>query len=514
VTVESRRSRTPTGRLRGRVVDATGQQTAARIQLVASDGRAYTAEGAFHRVISVSESHYFASDGTFEVDVPAGPAQVEALKGFEYDPARSAVDVPAGGSVDVLLRLRRLSDPPGAGWYSGDTHVHDTHSGRWGLTAQDVLRQSMAEDLRVTNVLVHMDDTRVMGKWADVTGRPHPVSTPDYVVRHGEEFRGSLGHVGMLGINELILPVLGGVETTAYSADVLSIQQLDAARLQGGIGGVLHPYYQPVSEPGLAARSEYPLLVALEKIDFYDVVCVWSDELASAEMYYRFLNSGFRIAATGGSDTPANVWRAPPPGTARTYARVAGPFTYDSWLDAVRAHRTVATNGPLLFLEVAGKGPGEEIQRSAADRPELGVRIQMRSMVAIERVEIIVNGKVVRTETPGGDGRSLEASFELSLPGSGWIAARAIGPAHRHIADTRPFAQTSPVHVVRNGKRHVSAADARFLMDAVEAMWQHVSTRNRWTSPAERDSFRQAVDRAKAVYRGIADGPERKVQGR
>jgi hypothetical protein len=309
----------------------------------------------------------------------------------------------------------------------------------------------------------------------------------------------------MLGITELILPVLGGVETTAYSADVLSIRQLDAARAQGGIGGVLHPYYHTVSEPALAARSEYPLLAALEKIDFYDVVCVWSDELASAGMYYRFLNSGLRIAATGGSDTPANVWRAPPPGTARTYARVSGPFTYDAWLAAVRAHRTVATNGPLLFLEVEEKGPGEEIQLSAADRPDVDVRVQMRSLVPVERVEIIVNGKVVRTEAPPGDGRSLDASFQVSVPGSAWIAARTIGPAHRYIADTRPFAHTSPVHVVRNGKRYVSAADARFLMDAVEAMWQHVSTRDRWTSTSERDSFREAVDRAKAMYRRIAE---------
>jgi TolB protein len=505
LTIESRRSRTPTGRLRGRVVDTAGRQTAARIQLVAADGRAYAPDHEFHRVISVSETHYFASDGTFEVEVPAGDARIEALKGFEYTPTSAPVAVPAGGIAEVTLRLNRLADPPASGWYSGDTHVHDTHAGRWGLTTKHVMTQVQAEDLRVTNVLVHMDDTRVMGSWSDVIGRPHPLSTPEYVIYHAEEFRGSLGHVGLLGIKDLILPVLGGVPTTAYSADVLSIPQLDEARRQGGIVGFLHPFYRAVSEPAIAASSEFPLLAALGKLDFYDVVCIWSDEMASADMYYKALNSGFRIAATGGSDTPSNVWRAPPPGTSRTYARVNGPFTYDSWLEAVRAGRTFATNGPLVFLEVEGKDPGEEVSLTSGAPAEVTVRVQVRSFVPLDALEIIVNGEVTHTEAVPGDGHSHEATLRVRVPGSGWIAARALGRAHRYTADTRPFAQTSPVHVVRDGRRHVSAADARFLGEAVDAMWKQVTVRNRWTSPADRQDFQRSVDQARDVYRRLAD---------
>ncbi|MBA3887522.1 MAG: CehA/McbA family metallohydrolase [Acidobacteria bacterium] len=505
VTIDSRRSRTPTGRIRGRVVDASGRETAARIQLLAADGRAYAPDDSFHRVISASETHYFASDGTFEVEMPAGEARLNVLKGFEYTPARATVLVPAGGFAELTVRLDRLADPPASGWYSGDTHVHDTHAGRWGLTTEHVMTQVQAEDLRMTNILVHMDDTRVMGNWSDVIGRPHPVSTSDYVLYHGEEFRGSLGHVGLLGIKELILPVLGGVPTTAYASDVLSIPQLDEARRQGGIVGFLHPFYRDVSEPGIAATSEFPLLAALGKLDFYDVVCIWSDEMASAEMYYRALNSGFRIAATGGSDTPSNVWRAPPPGTGRTYARVNGRFTSDSWLEAVKAGRTFATNGPLLFLEVDGRQPGEEIRLTSGAPALVTVRVQARSMVPLERVEIIVNGRVTHTETLPGDARSLDSTLEVAVPGSGWIAARAVGAPHAYVADTRPFAQTSAVHVVRDGRRYVSTADARFLMEAVEAMWKHVAARDRWTSNAQRETFRLSVGAATEVYRGIVE---------
>ena len=59
-----------------------GEVTPARIQFQAVDGRGYAPHAAFHRVLSSSETHYFHSDGTFEVEVPSGRTTVEALKGF------------------------------------------------------------------------------------------------------------------------------------------------------------------------------------------------------------------------------------------------------------------------------------------------------------------------------------------------------------------------------------------------------------------------------------------------
>ena len=85
--------------------------------------------------------------------------------------------------------------------------------------------------------------------------------------------------------------------------------------------------------------AEIPINIALEKGDFHDVVAIWSDEMASAEMYYRFLDRSFRIAATGGSTTRANVWGASPPGTSRN-ARLQGPVSFESWPAAIKGGRT------------------------------------------------------------------------------------------------------------------------------------------------------------------------------
>ena len=115
VPITSRRASTPTGRLRGRVT-VGGAPTPARMHLLASDGRAYTPDGGFHRVSSVNELHYFHTGGTFEGELPAGTASVEATRGFEFQPAAQEIDIPEGGVVEMEFQLARLADPRTNGW--------------------------------------------------------------------------------------------------------------------------------------------------------------------------------------------------------------------------------------------------------------------------------------------------------------------------------------------------------------------------------------------------------------
>ena len=83
------------------------------------------------------------------------------------------------------------------------------------------------------------------------------------------------------------------------------------------------------------------------------------------------------------------------------------------------------------------------------------------------------------------------------------MALRASGPKSPYIGDDYAFAQTSPVYVVRGGRRFVSATDVAFLADTVRAIWARVE-KSRWRSPAERDAFRAAIDRALAHYARLA----------
>jgi hypothetical protein len=247
--VSIRRRQPGNGRVRVRVLGSEGP-VPARILLKASDGRAYAPDGGFHRVITATETHYFHTSGEAEIEVPAGRTTIEAVRGFEYRPQTVTVDVTAGETEEVTFQLERLIDLPAMGWYSGDTHIHDLHQGRFGQTHGSFYEQLVAEDLHMSWALIHMDGTRLMGRWSDLTGEPHPLSTGDHILQYAQEFRGSLGHIALLGIHEYLLPFRSGVGNTAYDAVAPEWTYVDAARAQGGMGGFVHPYNRRGSGPG------------------------------------------------------------------------------------------------------------------------------------------------------------------------------------------------------------------------------------------------------------------------
>jgi TolB protein len=401
----------------------------------------------------------------------------------------------------VTLTLERLRDLPARGWYSGDTHVHDLHQG-FGLSHDAFFLQLAAEDLHVTNALIHMDGTRLMGRWSDLTGKPHPLSTATHILQYGQEFRGGLGHIGMIGVREFTLPFIGGQAGTAYTQPALDHPYLEGARAQGGLGGFMHPYIASPNTPAAAASTLIAMDVALGLGDFYDIGALWSDELESASFYYRLLNAGFRLPATAGTDNFSDVWRDPPPGSDRTFARIEGPLTMRSWLDAVRRGHTFMSTGPLLFLDVGTREPGDEIILSATAAATLQVKAEAISITPLDSLQIIVNGMVVRT-VAARDSSRITFDGPIAMPEGGWIAARVLGPHSSYIGDDYDFAHTTPVYVVRGGRRFVSASDAEFLAQTVDAIWTRVE-RSRWRSDAERDRFRMAVDSARAVYARLA----------
>lgn len=513
VNITARRPSVPSGRVRARVVDERGQALPARIHVKAADGRAYAPAGGFARVIAVTETHYFhAATGAFEIDVPAGSLEIEAVRGFEYVPSKVTVNVGAGATANATITLRRLVNAPSMGWYSGDTHAHDLHQGRFGLTHRTLFDQSLAEDLHVTNVLIHMDGTRLMGRWPDLTGQPSPLSTATHIMQFSEEFRGSLGHIGMLGLTQYILPLTGGAANTPYAQVASDTPYLDGARAQGGIAGFMHPYTGASQDPAAPNPSQWtgtliPVDVALGKGDFYDVVSLYSDEAGSAEMYYRLLNCGFRLAATGGTDNFPDVWRDPPPGTDRTFVKVNGPLNLSSWMAAVKAGRTFGTTGPLVFLTVNGREPGDVLDLAASAPATVQVEAKVFSVAPVQRLEILTNGKVAATVKLDADVAWSQSGFvakqDIQLPEGGWVAARVVGLSSRYVTDSYAFAQTTPVYVVRGGKPYVSQSDAKFLGDVVDAIWMRAS-RSAWRSDAERDAFKREIDQAKAVYLKLA----------
>ncbi|MEX2352045.1 MAG: LpqB family beta-propeller domain-containing protein [Balneolaceae bacterium] len=494
------------GTLSFRVEGPDGEPLAARVTLTGSDGRAYAPEGGFHRVASVGEQHYFHMDGSASLTLPAGPFEAVVYRGLEYQPETISGVISSGSETVSTVRLERLVDAPSKGWYSGDTHAHDLHGGRFGLNHHDFLVQLVAEDLHLTHALVHQDGSRIMGRWDDVTGRPHPLSTETHILQYSEEFRGSRGHIGMLGIESLVMPFVGGERGTAYEEEVLNLHYIEEAHRQGGIAGFMHPYGSKIEQPSNGSYSEIPLNVALEKGDFYDVLNIPYDALENEEMYFRILNSGFRVAASGGSDNFADVWRDPPPGTSKTYAWLDGPLSVEAWNESVRSGHTFATSGPLLFAEVDGRIPGEQIDLNGSQTVRLPVVAEVASWSPLHSVDVIMNGQVVESLTPPEGVGRFTLETEVAMEGSGWVSIRAVGFWHQGITDSYAYALTTPVYVTRGGQRYTSAEDAQFLHDTVEALWQSVDVRENWNSEQARETYRNCVEQAKAIYQEIVAG--------
>ena len=89
IAVSERRWKRPMGILSVRTTDReTKQPTAARIHLTASDGKHYTPTDMYSRVSGAGDQ-VFHQQGTFRLEVPVGAVNVEAVKGFEFVPAKA-----------------------------------------------------------------------------------------------------------------------------------------------------------------------------------------------------------------------------------------------------------------------------------------------------------------------------------------------------------------------------------------------------------------------------------------
>ena len=360
----------------------------------------------------------------------------------------------------------------------------------------------------MANALIHMDGTKIMGRWGDLTGEDWEGSTSDHILRYAQEFRGSYGHVGLLGVSEFIMPLIGGTRGSPYPSDGLKLTYLDSIRALGGIGGFMHPYTRNngnVGTPEGAAQSDIPIHALLGRGDFYDLVSIASDEMNSAQIYYHMLNVGVRLPATGGTDNFSNVWRDPSGGTARTYARIDGGLSWSSWIEAVRAGRTVATNGPLLFATIGGQEPGATLD--PADRVE--VSVELTTLAPVEAVEIIVDGEVRHTRPVAEGEDRLEFTESVPTEGARWIAVRARGPKARYSGDDYAFAHTSPVYFDGVPPNQASRNSAEFLTSVIREILGQVEDRDAFVRPQDRAVYRSEVESALRRLEEVRSGEVR-----
>ena len=508
VIAATRRYHRPRAPVTLTIADRSGRVIPARVSVTGEDGRGWVpndrwamADDGFDRRERTFEFTYFHSGGTSRLDLPAGRYLVEVTRGLEY---QRRVDTLVVGSAPVSRRivLGRLLDLPAAGWWSGDLHVHMNYGGHYRNTPANLRLQAEAEDLHVVENLIVNKESRIPDI-AYFSDRLDPASTATTLIKHDEEYHTSYwGHSGQLGLTTsfLVPNYAGYVNTAAASLYPNNTAIFGLTRSQGGITGYVHPFQEVFDfDRGDQTTHGFPVDAALGKLDYIEVVG-FSDHLATAAIWYRLLNTGVRLAAGAGTDAMANYASLRGHvGMGRVFVK-SGKLDYRAWLGALRAGRTFATNGPLLRFSIDGREPGDEVRLPSGPR-RLTARVSLRSIVAVDSLEIVANGVVVHSVPLAGDRTSADATVTLTATASGWYTLRAFSRQSRHpTLDIYPFATTSPIYLTVGGAPMRSPADAHYFVQWLDQLAPQVQAHQGWNDERERDRVLGDIVAARAFF--------------
>jgi hypothetical protein len=367
------------------------------------------------------------------------------------------------------------------------------------------VEQARAENLNIVNALIvnkeqRFPDIAFNGKQID------PASKADASVVHGQEFHTSYwGHLGLLNIRgHILLPGYSGYPNTgAASLFPTNADVADMAHAQDAVVGYVHPFDeepQPLTNPHEVITDELPVDVALGKMDYMEVVG-FSDHRATAAVWYRLLNLGFRIPAGAGTDAMANFTSLRGPvGMNRVYANVSDKSGVESFLDALKKGRTFATNGPLLDFSIGKEMPGGEF-KSASASTDVPFAAKLNSGVPVDHLEIVCNGKVTQTLKLNANRDSEDISGTLPLKESGWCVLRAWAEkAEYPVLDNYVYGTTSPIYVTIANKAPHSPEDANYFVAWIERVMDATTNYPDWNSAEEKAAVLKKIQDAKQVF--------------
>ena len=257
-----------------------------------------------------------------------------------------------------------------------------------------------------------------------------------------------LGKVALLHSHRPVFPLaFGGEDTDDWSI----CDWCDQCHRKGGLT-VWVDAFEPA---GGLIGGEALVAAILGKIDAIEV----TGEPRKAPLVpwvYRLWDAGFLVPLVGASGKDSNRVAL---GRTRTYARLEG----ETWVEAVRAGRTVTTEGPLLVLE----------------QKDGQVRAALRSGSPTGRIEIVANGRVIAAGEGGAEAVASEP---------GWVAARC------HAAGGG-FAHTSPL-AVGGGVRKAESLAA--LIKLVEQTREWIELLGRFANPKRKAALLARCDEAVA----------------
>lgn len=425
-----------------RVVDEAGNPVPARLGLYDSSGRlplpSDDAVGvrdlvALTRIVPMGPEptwpaqnrHVFYVNGRYRAQLPEGHYQLIAARGLEYHVAQQPFSVRANQTENIRITLRRWTDMAAKKWYSGDDHIHYARLEERDDKALGVLAE--AEDLKVSNILQMGNIAQSYFHQRDWKAHPIDGKSTFVLVPGQEDPRTShLGHTIQLNIRA---PV------RALARYLLYHEVFGKVRAQGGLPGYAHIAVGKDAVTGMAIDMPFGL------VDFAEIMNASADW--GTETWFDFLNLGYKLAPSGGSDYPYGDI----PGVARTYVRVEGPFTVQSWFDGLKDGNSFVTNGPMLDFTINGYAFGSLLQIKDEQRLVIKATATMNPDIGcLAALELIEQGEVVKAVSPKRGSVELELHHSITARHGTWFVVRARG------ARPNVVALSAPIYVLVDGQ--------------------------------------------------------------
>ena len=514
------------GLLTVKVVDASGELLPSRAWVEAGDQRLFQPVSP-STCTPYRRDRSFSCDGRFDIEVPAGRAIVHVERGKEYLPAHHSVEVAADQSTELTVTLHRWVNMPQEGWYSCDMHVH------FGADDPRVLRQlALADDVHVTPAFTYWlrgNEREWVGRWPTwTTGAQDVIDATHLTTRKNveiERIRGTAAPGGSVGAS-FLFNLDKPVTATRYGELFPTDTALCLAARKHSPDVVID-----TDKPSWAETVVGAALGAYDTIQVchnhyhrnqtipggWGMIGPIADGESNAaegdglfhrtnDLYYRFLNCGFRLGVSGGS---AIGVMAVPMGYNRVYAHIDGPLTGARYWAAVKAGRSFATSGPMLNLTVNGQPPGETIHRAAGDASPVTVGARVRAIEPIEALQLVHDGRIVNqldlTEFEPRPVIDRKVNWQVTPRRSGWLAARALLRA----PDGRlRQAHTSPIYLIIDRKPIARKADARYMIQWIDRLSQIAMLPGRFPTDMDRQQVQHDYDQARMVYEKVASNAE------
>ena len=383
----------------------------------------------------------FYVDGIFSINLKEGTYNIHLSKGVEFLDQTLALELKSGEQKELTFEMKRWVNMANSGWYSADDHIHIRRSPRENPL---ILKWVEAEGLNV-GVMLQMGDYHSTYFSQYAFGEDGVYKENESLLSAGQEEPRTheIGHTIAMVADDFV----------RFSRDYYYYDKVfDRVHELNGIMGYAH---QGMSFNGSRGMT---MDVLDGKVDFLELLqfCVEGGPLLT-QNYYHYLDLGYKLTATAGSDFPwcglgpifgteAPSWNARI-GNVRFYTHIDGQFDYPSWKENMIAGHTFVSSGPMVLFKVNDKLPGDEIDLKNGGNVTISAQAYgHQEQVPLSKLEIIAHGKVIKEITPDNSDQTAEhltINLDLEIEKGIWIAARCY-------AGPNQVAHTTPVYISVN----------------------------------------------------------------